>query len=229
MGEIGLYEAMSTLRAVRRLRPDPIEPEVLRRVLEAATWAPSGGNLQPWRLVVVTDRERKQRLALLYQERWNHYAAERRRLLAAAPDAVREGAERMLRAGDHLADHLAEVPALVVVCFDPGGLHVADADLGRVSVVGGASIYPAVQNLLLACRAEGLGCVLTTLLCECEAEVRALLEVPDPWATAAAVPIGRPLLRGHGPLGRRPVEEMAFSESFGRRLELGAPAQDATS
>lgn len=218
MADTGLYEAMGTLRAVRRLRPDPIPADVLHRVLEAATWAPTGGNAQPWRAVVVRERARKEVLQRLYAEQWTRYVAGHRRLLAAADEAVRARAERMLRAGDHLAQHFAEVPVQVVFCFNPELMAITDAALPRVSVVGGASIYPAVQNLLLACRAEGLGCVLTTLLCVCEAEVRALLEIPQPWATAAVVPIGYPTLRGHGPISRRPVEKMAFAEVWGRPL-----------
>jgi nitroreductase len=85
-------------------------------------------------------------------------------------------------------------------------------------VVGNASLYPAVQDLLLACRAEGLGCVLTTLLCSPEKEVRELLEIPEPWATAAFVPIGWPGGTGHGPLSRRPVEHMVFGDRFGDAL-----------
>ena len=86
----------------------------------------------------------------------------------------------------------------MVFCFNPKNMAITDAKLDRPSVVGGASIYPAVENLLLACRAEGLGCVLTTLLCMSEPEVRELFEIPQPWATAAAIPIGYPLARGHG-------------------------------
>ena len=104
---------------------------------------------------------------------------------------------------------------LLVVCFNPDGLAVTDAKLDRLSVVGGGSIYPAVENLLLACRAEGLGCVITTLLCMEEPEVRTLLGVPDPWGTAAVVPIGYPILRGHGPISRRSVEELTFADAWG--------------
>ena len=215
MPEIGLYEAMSTLRAVRRLRPDPVPAPLLRRVLEAATWAPTGGNLQPWRVIVVTDPGRRRRLGALYAERWAAYARGHRRLLADAPEASRQRTERMLRAGDHLGARFGEVPVVAVFCFDPGRMAITDAKLDRPSVVGGASVYPAVQNLLLACRAEGLGCVLTTLLCECEAEVRGILGIPEPWGTAAAVPIGYPALRGHGPISRRPVEKMAFLDGWG--------------
>ncbi|MCL4685811.1 nitroreductase family protein [Myxococcota bacterium] len=210
-----LYDAMKTLRAVRRLRPDPIPDDVLRRVLEAATWAPTGGNVQPWRIVVVRDREKKQRLGSLYAEHWSAYTATHRKLLAKAPDAVRERNERMIRAGDHLSEHFADTPAVLVQCFHSEALAVTDAEQGRVSVVGGASVYPAIQNLLLACRAEGLGCVLTTLLCAAEPEVRALLGIPDPWYTSAAVPIGYPVLGGHGPISRRPVEKMVFADVWG--------------
>jgi len=221
MTDVGLYEAMRTLRAVRRLRPDPIPADVLHRVLEAATWAPTGGNVQPWRAVVVRERARKEVLQRLYAQQWTRYVAGHRRLLTAADEVARARAERMLRSGDHLAEHFAEVPVHVVFCFNPELMAITDAALPRVSVVGGASIYPAVQNLLLACRAEGLGCVLTTLLCVCEDEVRTLLEVPQPWATAAVVPIGYPKLRGHGPITRRPVEKMVFGESWGRPLGAG--------
>lgn len=210
-----LYEAMRTLRAVRRLRSDPIPDDVLRRVLEAATWAPSGGNVQPWRIVVVTDGAKKAVLGGLYSERWKAYSEGHRALLADAPEAIRAKNERMIGAGDYLAEHFADTPAVLVQCFNPKGLAVTDAGQDRLSVVGGASVYPAVQNLLLACRQEGLGCVLTTLLCEVESEVRALLGIPDPWYTAAMIPVGYPVGGGHGPISRRPVEKMIFAESWG--------------
>jgi nitroreductase/alkylhydroperoxidase family enzyme len=215
---LDLYEAASTTRAVRRLRPDPIPEEILRRVLRAATWAPSGGNLQPWHVIAVRDPARKQGLAGLYRTLWVDYAAARRALLGRLPDGMRGPAERALRAGDHLAEHLGEAPVVGVFCFHPERLHITDTGLGRPSVVGGASLYPAVQNLLLACRAEGLGCVLTTLLCSREKEVRELLEIPEPWATCAFVPIGWPVGGGHGPLSRRPVEEVVFADRFGDAL-----------
>ena len=107
---------------------------------------------------------------------------------------------------------------IAVFCFDPELLAITDAHLPRPSIVGGASVYPAVQNLLLACRAEGLGCVLTTLLCVAEAEIRRLLDIPDPWATAAFVPIGYPLRGGHGAVSRKPVEAMAFADRWGTAL-----------
>ena len=215
---IDLYEAASTTRAVRRLRADPIPDPVLRRVMQAATWAPSGGNLQPWQVIAVREGERKQALADLYREPWSAYAAERRRMIEPLPTDIRDRAERMLGAGDHLAAHMGEAPVVAVFCFHPDRLHITDEDLARTSVVGGASIYPAVQNLLLACRAEGLGCVLTTLLCARESEVRELLEIPEPWGVGAFVPIGWPVGGGHGPISRQPVEEVVFEDRFGEPL-----------
>jgi nitroreductase len=216
MAEIGIYEAMSTLRAVRRLRPDAIADEVLHRVIEAATWAPTGGNRQPWRIIMVKDPALKARLGELYAEQWTKFAARYRANLAALEPAVRERTERMLGAGDYLSTHFGQSPVIAVFCFNPAEMAITDANLARVSVVGGGSVYPAVENLLLACRAEGLGCVLTTLLCACEPEVAALLAIPSSWGTAAAIPIGYPMLRGHGPITRRPVEELAFLDTWGK-------------
>jgi nitroreductase len=214
MATIELYEAMSTLRAVRRLRPDPIPHDVLRRVLEAATWAPTGGNRQAWRVIAVKDPARKQRLGELYKKVATPFIQSYTARFATLPEAERVKAEKMVRSGLYLAEHFGEASVLCLFCFHPDGLAVTDAELGRVSVVGGGSIYPAVQNFLLACRAEGLGCTLTTLLCKAEPEVRELLKIPQPWGTAAAVPIGYPQFRGHGPISRRSVEEMAFVDSW---------------
>lgn len=215
MEEIGLYQAMQTLRAVRRLRPDPIPDEVLHRVMEAASWAPTGGNVQPWRAIVVRDSGRKQQLGKHYLEGWNAYAKGHRAQLADAPEELQAKQARMLAAGDHLAAHFGESPAIAVFCFNPKLMAITDAKLDRISVVGGASIYTAVENLLLACRAEGLGCTLTTLLCGYEDEVRAILEIPEPWGTACAVPIGYPVGKGHGKISRRPVEKLAFLDAWG--------------
>ena len=215
---IDLYEAMRTCRAVRRHRPDPIADDVLRRVLEAATWAPSGGNAQPWRIVVVRDAGKRRALRDLYLPQWEAYQEEYRKASAGLEGELAARRDRMLAAADHLARNLERSPVIAVFCFDPRRMAITDDALGRPSVVGGASVYPAVQNLLLACRAEGLGCVLTTLLCRTEPEVRRLLEIPAPWATCAFVPIGWPARRGHGPLTRRPVEGMAFGDRFGGEL-----------
>jgi len=214
MAAIELYDAMSTLRAVRRLRPDPIPDDVLRRVLEAATWAPTGGNRQAWRVIAVKDPVRKQRLGELYKKVATPLIQSYSERFTTLPENERIKAEKMVRSALYLAEHFGEAPVLCIFCFHPDGLIVTDTDLDRVSVVGGGSIYPAVQNFLLACRAEGLGCTLTTLLCKAEHEVRELLAIPQPWGTAAAIPLGYPQLRGHGPISRRSVEEMAFVDTW---------------
>jgi nitroreductase len=187
--ELGLYEAMRTLRAVRKLRPDPIPDAVLRRLVEAASWAPTGGNVQPWRVILVRDAAAKQKLAELYRETWAGYAAGSRRAIAALPQERRDATERML-SRHHLALPVDQTPVVAIFCFNPANMAITDAGLGRPSVVGGGSVYPSVQNFLLAARAEGLGCVLTTLLCQREAAVKELLGIPPEWGTA------RPRLAG---------------------------------
>ncbi len=210
-----LYSTMSTLRAVRRLRPDPIPPDVLERVLQAACWAPTGGNTQPWRVVVVLDPVVKAKLQELYEPEWNRYAEAAAIRRAGLPEEVKAKQARSRAAGDYLAAHLAEAPAILVFCANIPLMAITDEDLDRVSLVGGASIYPAVQNVLLACVAEGLGCTLTTLHCFREAEVMELLGIPGEWGTAAMVPIGYPIGGGHGPISRQPPSELAYRDHFG--------------
>ena len=219
MAEMGVYEAMRTLKAVRRLKPDPIPDDVLHRVLEAATWAPTGGNQQPWRIIAVKDREKKTRLGAWYAERWSAFSKMYRAALSAdmAEDA-RQRMTRTLDAGDYLAQHFGETPVIAIFCFNPKQMAITDAKQNRPSVVGGGSVYPSVENLLIACRAEGLGCVLTTLLCEVEPQVKEFLAIPEGWGTAAAIPIGYPVGRGHGPLIRRPVSDLAYLDAWGNRL-----------
>ena len=219
MAEMGVYEAMRTLRAVRRLKPDPIPDDVLYRVLEAATWAPTGGNQQPWRIIAVKDREKKNRLGQWYAERWSAFSKLYRSALPA--DMAQDARARMLRtiaAGDYLAQHFGETPLIAMFCFNPKQMAITDAKQNRPSVVGGGSVYPSVENFLIACRAEGLGCVLTTLLCEVEPQVKELLAIPEGWGTAATIPVGYPVGRGHGPLIRRPVRDLAYLDTWGSRL-----------
>jgi nitroreductase len=186
MAEIGLFEAMRTTRAVRRLRPDPVPDDVLRRVIEAATWAPSGGNRQPWRIIAVRNADTKLRLRDLYKGPWERYVSGQRKAFAALPEDARARGERMLRAADHLAEHLHEAPVILVFVFNPTLLAITDLNLGRV-IVGGATIYPAVENLLLACRAGAR--LRADRCCLAEAEF-APAGLPEPWAACAFMPIG---------------------------------------
>jgi len=211
-----IYEAMSSLRAVRRLKPDPIPDDVMARVFQAAAWAPTGGNTQPFRIVTVKDRTKMAVFQEMYKEEWQKYTSAMRSGLDQMPAAQRDSSTKMLRAGDYLADHLADTPQLLVFCFNPKMMAITDSDLDRPSIVGGGSVYTAVQNLMLACRTEGLGCVLTTLLCYRESEVRVLLDIPENWFTCAHIPIGYPVLKGHGPIRRRPVDKMVYTDTFGQ-------------
>jgi nitroreductase len=217
MASHDLYDVMSTLRAVRRLRPDPIPAEVLDRVLQAACWAPTGGNMQPWRIIVVHSPEHKQALADVYGPEWTRYAefSRRRAERHDLTDDDRAKLGRTLAAGDYLGEHLAEAPVILLFVADPSMMAITDKDLDRISMVGGGSVYTAVQNAMLACRAEGLGCTLTTLHCLREPDVKAALGIPEEWATLALVPIGFPVGGGHGPITRRPPSELVFDDAFG--------------
>ena len=217
-----LYDAMSTLRAVRRLKPDPIPSEVLHRVLRAATWAPSGGNRQCWRIIVVRDQLCKSELAELYKPHWIEYTRGYETLLSQLSGGKLKQTKRGLEAGNYLSEHLHEAPVICVFCFNPSQMTITDENLQRPSVVGGGSVYPAVQNLLLAARSEGLGCVLTTLLCLEEKSVKSLLDIPDDWFTCAHVPLGYPVLGGHGSISRRPLEHMAYLDKFNQNYPCDA-------
>ena len=218
MPELDLFEAMRTSRAVRRLRPDPIPDALLRKVLTAATQAPSGGNRQAWRFLVVRDAERRRQLGERYLALWRQFRDAYTARFGSLLPEVRAREEQMVRSADHLAEHFHEAPAIVIVCVHFPELAITDAGLDRPSVVGGASIYPAVQNLILACRGVGLGATLTTLLCLQEPEVRALLEIPDDWATCAYLPLGFPEGKGHGPVRRKPVEKVTYLDRWNQPL-----------
>ena len=213
-----IYDAMSTLRAVRRIKPDPIPEAVLERVLTAATWAPTGGNHQPWRIIAVASPDLKQGLEDLYRPHWDSYIPGYEQHMQHMPEHEALSSKKALESGTYLAHHMHEAPVICVFCFNTNHITVTDAGLERQSVVGGGSIYPAVQNLLLAARNEGLGCVLTTLLCIEEPSVKALLNIPDDWHTAAFVPLGYPVLGGHGPISRKPIAKMVYRDRFGEQL-----------
>ena len=208
-----LREAILTNGTCRYFRPDPVPRDVLRRALEAARFAPSGGNRQPLRFVVVTDAALRQKLAALYLPRWQAYIGQMTR------GQVRvDTLPAMIRNADYFANHLAEVPALVVACARLADCYATDTELGRLSVVGGASIYPAVQNFLLGCRAEGLGTALTTLLVAEEPKIRPLLGLPDDIATAAFIAVGYPAKPFPKRLRRRELDEFCFANRFGQAL-----------
>ena len=208
--EIGLFEAMYTQRALRYIAPDPIPGDLIRKVLEAGTRAPSGGNQQRWRFIVIKDPGTKRWI----QERYRNTD----RPAHAAPRNPAETATmaRNDAAANHLADHLHEVPVLILCCLQHDG---SPSDINR-----GASIYPAVQNMLLAARGLGLASVLTTRPRRgFEQEIKEKLGIPDNVDTAALLPLGYPAPgKRYGPTNRRPVEDVTFEETWGRKWESNA-------
>jgi nitroreductase len=202
-----LWEVLYTTRAIRRIKPDPVPDELVYRLLDAAIRAPSGGNQQGWRFLVIRDRQTKERLGELYRE---CIAALFASGYGQAPPGVTptpaqvEAAEKIRRSAQYLATHFAEVPVYVLGCIR------AAANAG---ITAGASIYPAIWSLQLAARALGLGSTLTTVHRMREAQVKELLGVPDGFETAALIPIGYP--RGtFAPGPRQPVEAVSFLDRW---------------
>ena len=202
-------EVIETTGTCRFYRPDPIPNEVLKRVIDGARFAPTGGNRQGVRFIVVRDPAKRRQLKDWYLPIWDQYIGR------VPAGAVRP---KLMENADHFARHLDEVPALIVVCAQLADILATDRHLDRLSIVGGASVYPAVQNLLLAARAEGLGTALTTLLCAVELQVKELLGIPDGVATAAVLALGYPAKGFPKKLTRRPVSEICFADAWGTPL-----------
>jgi nitroreductase len=214
-----LYEAMRGAPTSRLFRGDPVPREALVRALENARFAPSGGNRQGWRVVVVEDSERRRALRDLYLPRWRAYTEQTgAAAILAEPEGHDPALVRMARRANEYAEGLDRVPVHLVVGVRLGDVLATDASLPRQSIVGGASIYPFVQNLLLALRAEGLGAALTTLLIPAEADVMRLLEIPEDIALAAHIGVGYRADPWPERLARRQVQEFAFLERFGEPL-----------
>jgi nitroreductase len=211
-----LFEAMRGAPTSRRFKPDPVPREVVVRVLEHARFAPSGGNRQGWRVVVVEDAERRVALRDLYLPHWRAYLelTGGARMLSE-PDSFQPARVRAVQWADAYAKGLDQVPVHLVIGVRLEDLAVTDAQLPRQSIVGGASVYPFAQNVLLGLRGEGLGAAMTTLLVPAEAEVKELLEIPDDVAIAAHIGTGYRADDWPTRLARRPVEEFAFAERFG--------------
>jgi nitroreductase len=196
---MSLFDAIHSQRAVRHFSAQPVSDEMVETILNAAICAPNGGNRQLWRFVVIRDADIKRRLGQWYLSAWQTTTA----AMEALTQPYRHGAE--------LAQQMATVPVLILACIDHG-----NAGPRQGPVTRGASIYPAVQNLLLAARALGLGTVLTTLHTQYESEIKALLHIPDTVETAALIPVGYPaegVRFGHA--RRRPLSEVVFHNRWG--------------
>lgn len=224
MTEIGLFKAMYTARSLRRLKPDPVPETMITRILDAAIRASSGGNAQNWVFLVVRDPAQRQRLGAIYRKAADEvseiYAA-RGRPAHLDEDQWR----RFMESGAYLWSHMADAPLIMVPCLrqrempPPEALPATvaaryDIHLAYQARIRGASIYPAVQNIVLTCRALGLGTVITTIASLYEDEIKQVLALPPDVTSFALMPIGFPRGR-HGPLSRRPVSEVAFADRYG--------------
>ena len=182
-----LGDAIHSAVTTRYFSDEPVTDEQLKTAFNYARFAPQGGNRQPVRFVVVRDQEKRNQLAEWYRVPWKAYLADAQ---TGEIGIGSDKAARLLKNADHFADHLEEVPVMVVACAHLEDTHPTDTELGRLSVVGGASIYPAVQNFILGCREAELGAALTTLLCLFEPQVKELLGMPDDAATVAHIAVG---------------------------------------
>ncbi len=197
MSDISLFDAIHAQRAIRRFRPDPIPQETIERILEAAIHAPSGSNAQSWSFVVVREQATKDLLGVWYREYWEDVYSKSR---SATSGPLWESAK-------YLAYHFAESPAVVIPCIKG----TPDDKMTK-----GASIYPAVQNMMLAALALGIGSVITTFLQHHEDDVKAALGIPDGVRMACAVPMGYPASGEHfGGARRKPLSEAVHYERWG--------------
>ncbi|MBI3802046.1 MAG: nitroreductase family protein [Deltaproteobacteria bacterium] len=211
MADNDVFHIMYTCRSMRRLKPDPVPDELIYQVLDAGIRAPSGGGVQAWRFVVVTEPEIKRQIAEIYRRGWR--IAEKQYTEAGA--SLSE--DKNLRAAAYLAEHLAEAPVLLFACLRARRIHakrLAAANATNFLRIIGGSIYPAVQNILLACRALGLGATLTSITTQYEDEVKAILGLPESITTYALIPIGYPIGR-FGPVTRVPVEQLTWHNRHG--------------
>jgi nitroreductase len=221
---VELREALRTTSSIRRFSSEPVSDETIYSILDDARFAPSGGNRQAWRVVVVKDPDRRRLIAAAYLDAWHDYvayllagltpfsplASEEDRLAAAS----QRGAAEARSDADGFAETLADVPVLLVVLADLSVLAALDRDLDHYQIIGGASIYPFVWNILLAARDRGVGGVMTTMATKNEPTLRAILEVPNTLIVAAVIALGYPEQPRPTKLSRQGVEEFTTVNSL---------------
>ncbi len=212
-----LYEVMRTTFAARDFTDDPVSDEVLSKILDNARFAPSGGNRQGWRVVVVRDEATKDALAPLIEPTFQRYVAQVQAGEAPwntiNPTRLSEAEIAAAPLPREMIEKITHAPVVLLVFVDLSVVASFDSELDRVGVISGGSIYPFVWNILLSARNEGLGGTLTTFVGGCEDELKKLVGVPDEYAFAAMLPIGRPV-KQLTKLKRNPVETFAVLERF---------------
>ncbi len=198
-----LGDAIFSLRAIRRMKPDPIPEEDLRTILEATIQAPNGGNQQQWHFILVRDDEQRAKLAEIYREAW---WAKRKDIGINGPEDI-PATDKVGQSAMRFADEFGTAPAVVLVCATRPGPQAM------------GSVVPAVQNLLLAARSLGVGGTITTLHPQVEDRVREMFAMPEDSQLVYVIPLGYP--RGRfGPVTRKPLEEVASSDRWGQPLNV---------
>ena len=201
-----LFDTMETMRAMRRLKHDPLPDELVAKNLHAGTCAPSGGNAQKWRFLVLKDRKTKDAVAVWYKKAYDEVIGPRYSTSAPPPGVSPEKFKRQHEAVSYLTDHFAEAPVLIVAFLE---------DVPNPNRMAGSSIYPAVQNMLLAARALGLGCTLTTRHMLFEKEADKALGLPEGVHSYAILPIGYPMGK-FGPVKRAPLGDIVYQDKWGQ-------------
>jgi nitroreductase len=216
-----LFEAMRTTFSGREYTADPLPDAALYRILDHARFAPSGGNRQGWKVIVVRERATREALARLTEPAAKRYAAQQQNgenpWNTIDPPRVDAATIERTRPPARLTETVLKAAVVLVIGVDLKVVASTDQDLERVGVISGASIYPFAWNILLAARAEGFAGTITTLAVAREPDIQALLGLPPHVAVAAVMPLGRPV-RTLTKLRRKPVAEFAMLERWG-----GAP------
>jgi nitroreductase len=214
---VELYEVMRTTSAVRQFTNDPLPDEILYTILDNARFAPSGGNRQGARIVIIRDRGTRQALVDLTIPGAKKYVAQRQAgenpWNTINPSRVSDGEIAATDVPESFTTPLLEAAVVLVVCVDLRMVAALDKELDRVGIVGGASVYPLVWNILLAARNEGFGGTITTMAVAEEPRMRQLLGIPETYAVACVVPLGKP---AHQPrkLSRLEVAELTRVEHW---------------
>jgi len=209
VSDLSLHEAIYSLRAMRRLKPDPIPVADLHYIIEAATMACSPGNSQPWIFLVITDEKQKERIAKIYRDIGNKVVKDQ----ALASGVLDKEMEKVYSDAMILVDGLQDAPALIMCCLDG---HPRDGGIHQSTYYG--SIYPAIQNLMLAARAKGIGSTMTTLHKAREQDIKNILGIPDHVETIALIPLGYPQGQWGRPK-RKPAHEVMFWNLWGESGE----------
>jgi nitroreductase len=198
-----IFETMSTMRAMRRLKPDPVPDELIHKILQAGQWAPSGGNTQRWRFLVVKDPEIKKKVQVYYKRLFDETVGPRYASSAPPPGSDPERYKRQHAAVEYLTDHYHEAPVWIVACLE-----------GQTpNYTAGSSIYPAVQNMLLAARALGLGSTLTTRHAMYGKECDEAMGIPAGYKSYAILPIGWPM-GNFGTVGRGALSDVVCLDDW---------------